>query len=524
MGITEEILSQMPGDILGRLRAADKQWQSLRTETSNVPQVVYQQSQSLGESDWDVVISGGTLGILLAAALQTKGWRVAVLERGILRGRDQEWNISRQELQVFIELGLLSESELEQAIATEYNPARVSFYQGYELWVNNILNIGVDPVFLLETLKQKFLVAGGALFEKTPFETAVVHPDGVWIKAGGNDFKTRLLIDAMGHFSAIAKQARQGKKPEGVCLVVGSCAYGYPTNQTGDLIATFTPIQHQCQYFWEAFPARDGRTTYLFTYVDPHPQRFSLEFLLDEYFRLLPQYQNIELSQLSFKRFLFGFFPSYRDSPLRLPWNRLLAIGDSASAQSPVSFGGFGAMVRHLKRLTGGIDESLKIDALDQNALALLQSYQPNISVTWLFQQTMSVGIGKSAQPNQVNQLMSAVFEVMDKLGEEVLNPFLQDVVQFSALAKTLIRVNPKYVLPILPQIGIYPFVDWSWHYFNLALYSSLSAVGNNLSPIINQFPPRQQFIYQRFLDNWKYGSGKDFHDGQNAEIEQKKI
>ena len=52
--------------------------------------------------------------------------------------------------------------------------------------------------------------------------------------------------------------------------------------------------------FWEAFPARDGRTTYLFTYVDPHPQRFSLEFLLDEYFRLLPQYQNIELSQLTF--------------------------------------------------------------------------------------------------------------------------------------------------------------------------------------------------------------------------------
>ena len=168
-------------------------------------------------------------------------------------------------------------------------------------------------------------------------------------------------------------------------------------------------------------------------------------------------------------------------------------------------------MIRHLKRLTTGIDESLKIDALDQKALALLQSYQPNISVTWLFQQTMSVGIGKSAQPNQVNQLMSAVFEVMDKLGEEVLNPFLQDVVQFGALAKTLIRVNPKYVLPIFPQIGIYPFVDWSRHYFNLALYSSLSVFGSNLSPIISQFPPRQQFIYRRLLDNWRYGSGRDY-------------
>ena len=522
MGITEEILSQMPGEILGRLRAADKQWQSLRTETSSsIPQVVYQQSQPLGECDWDVVISGGTLGILLASALQTNGWRVAVLERGVLRGRDQEWNISRQELQVFIELGLLSEDELEQAIATEYNPARVSFYQGYELWVNNILNIGVDPVFLLETLKQKFLAAGGALFENTPFEMATVHPDGVRVKAGGNDFKTRLLVDAMGHFSAIAKQARQGKKPEGVCLVVGSCAQGYSTNQTGDLIATFTPIQNQCQYFWEAFPARDGRTTYLFTYVDPHPQRFSLEFLLDEYFRLLPQYQNIELSQLTFKRFLFGFFPSYRNSPLRLPWNRVLAIGDSAGAQSPVSFGGFGAMVRHLKRLTNAIDASLKIEALDRKSLALLQAYQPNISVTWLFQQTMSVAVGKSPQPNQVNQLMSAVFQVMDKLGESVLNPFLQDVVQFGALAKTLIRVNPKYVLPLLPQVGAYPFVDWSRHYFNLALYSGLSSFGSTLSPMFEQLSPRQQFIYQRRLDNWRYGAGKDYH--QDANVKEKK-
>jgi lycopene cyclase CruP len=512
MTLTEQILSQLPGDGLGRLRSVDRLWQELRSDTISIPCVIDESRDSLGNLDWDVMICGGTLGILLGAALQKRGWRVALIERGILRGREQEWNISRQELQVFIDLELLSESELETAIATEYNPARVSFFQGHEVWVKDVLNIGVDPVFLLETLKLKFLEAGGLLLEKTPFDSATVHPDGVLIKAGENRLKTRLLIDAMGHFSPIAKQARKGEKPAGVCLVVGSCAKGYPHNETGDLIASFTPILNQCQYFWEAFPARDGRTTYLFTYVDTHRDRFSLEFFMEEYLRLLPEYQNVKLNQLNFERFLFGFFPSYPKSPLHLPWNRMLAVGDSAGGQSPVSFGGFGAMVRHLNRLTIGIEEALQNNLLDRKSLSLLQPYQPNISVTWLFQKTMSVGIDKKVSPNQINDLMSGVFQVMDRLGDDVLKPFLQDVIQFSPLAKTLPLVNPKLVLPMLPQIGITPLLDWSIHYFNLALYSGLYPLGKSLRPLMKNLPSVPQYYYHRWLDTWKYGSGSDYH------------
>ncbi|MDJ0719114.1 MAG: FAD-dependent oxidoreductase, partial [Prochloraceae cyanobacterium] len=310
MTLTEQILSQQPGDVLGRLRSADKLWHNLRNNSLSIPEVVKEKKEYLTNLDWDVVISGGTLGILIGAALQKQGWRVALIERGILRGRDQEWNISRKELEEFIELDLLCDRELETAIATTYNPARVSFLGGKDIWVKDVLNIGVDPVFLLETLKTKFLEAGGNLLENTPFKNAVVYSDGVLIEAGEYQLKTRLFIDAMGHFSPIAKQARVGKKPEGVCLVVGSCAKGYSQNETGDLIVSFTPIQNQCQYFWEAFPARDGRTTYLFTYLDAHPDRFSLEFFMEEYLRLLPEYQKVELSQLKFERFLFGFFPS----------------------------------------------------------------------------------------------------------------------------------------------------------------------------------------------------------------------
>ena len=327
MSLTEKILSQQPDNVLERLRRADKFWSALRSENLDTPEVITTSTECLGKSETDVVICGGTLGILLGAALQKLGWQVSLIERGILKGRKQEWNISRKELETFIELKLLTEAELEQAIATEYNPARVSFQNGREVWVKDVLNIGVDPVYLLETLKQKFIQAGGKLLENTAFQSATVHPDGVVIEAGEQIIKTRLLIDAMGHFSPIIKQIRKGTKPEAVCVVVGSCAKGFPENNTGDLIYSFTPIINYCQYFWEAFPARDGRTTYMFSYLDANPERPSLEYFMEEYLRLLPEYQNITLEQLEFQRFLFGFFSCLQRQSDRGDFRSHLACG-----------------------------------------------------------------------------------------------------------------------------------------------------------------------------------------------------
>jgi lycopene cyclase CruP len=511
MSQTEIVLANLPGT-LESLRKADDLWRSLRTGTLPIPAVV-QDSAGAIDPDWDVVICGGTLGIMIGAALVRQGWRVALVERGQLRGRAQEWNISRQELQVFVELGLLTEGELAQAIATEYNPARISFQPDQEVWVEDVLNLGVDPVRLLETLKQCFLAAGGQLFEQTPFAEAIVHPNGVTVRAGSQELTTRLLVDGMGYFSPIVQQARQGKKPDAVCLVVGSCATGFPENRSGDLIVSFTPVQHQCQYFWEAFPARDGRTTYLFTYLDAHPDRFSLETLFDEYLRLLPTYQGVPLEQLSLQRALFGFFPSYRQ-PLKLEWNRILPVGDSSGAQSPLSFGGFGAMVRHLGRLSAGIQAALQTDRLDRPALDLLQPYQPNLAVTWLFQRTMSVGMNQNVAPDQINQLLAGVFAEMAKLGDPVLKPFLQDVVQFSGLAQTLGKTaiaQPNLVLQVLPQVGVLTLLEWLRHFANLAGYSALYPIGRSLQPWIQTLPPRQQYAWQRWLDSWQYGSGADY-------------
>jgi len=525
MSLFETVRSQMPVEIPSQLERMDKFWFHYRQFDQPIPQIVDTSVEKLKDKDFDVIVCGGTLGIFIASALQQRGWKVAVIEQGILRGRVQEWNISRKELNAFLELDLLTEAELEQAIATVYNPARVGFQGGKDLWVRDILNIGVDPVYLLAILKQKFLDAGGKLFEQTAFQRASTHPNGVSVEiipklenAITERITGRLLLDVMGHFSPIAKQARSqihgNIKPDGICMVVGSCAKGMPEKSYGDLIYSFTPIQNQCQYFWEAFPAKDGRTTYMFTYVDADPQRPSFAQLMEDYLFWLPKYQEIELPQLQFERVLFGFFPSYQNNPLQTPWDRILQVGDSSGMQSPLSFGGFGSMVRHLSRLTDSLDAALQGDWLSQADLRSLQPYQPNLSVTWLFQKSMSVAVNQKIESDRINYLLGVTFTAMEKLGDRVLYPFLQDVVQFVPLAQTMLAMSiadPVLVLKIMQQVGIVTLIDWLKHYLSLGTYSFLNQVSQQVKPAIANLLPEQQYQLQRQIDAWKYGSGGDY-------------
>lgn len=91
-------------------------WNKLRQQNNNnVP------------LDFDVTVCGGTLGIFFAVALQLKGHRVCVIEAGKLRGRSQEWNISRNELMELVDLGILSEKDVEESIQTEFPVCRSGF-------------------------------------------------------------------------------------------------------------------------------------------------------------------------------------------------------------------------------------------------------------------------------------------------------------------------------------------------------------------------------------------------------------
>jgi len=519
-----DLFQTVPGNPWPELQRADRAWSALKHQqpmpfvavggagrgtwaagqAGEIP--VLATTELCGQTDWDVVIAGGTLGILLGWGLRHKGYRVAVLERGALYGRRQEWNISRAELDMLLDLELLTPAELATVIVTAYNPGRIRFYQSQTWEVEDVLNLGVRPDLLLDLLKNKFIQNGGYVGEYQPLKSIKIKGDGVEIQAGELTHKSRLLIDMMGHFSPLTKLARRGQIPDGICLVVGGCAQGFPQREYGDLLVTTTPIINHCQYFWEAFPAQDGRTVYLFTYVDVHPQRPSLTELFEAYLEHLPAYQGVDLGQLSWKRLLFGFFPSYRHSPLGSHWARILPVGDSSGMQSPLSFGGFGTLLRHLPRLLTGIDSALKADALDRQSLSLLQPYQPNLSLTWLFQQVMRVPLDRDLPPNFVNEVLATAFAVMAQAGEHVLKPFLQDVIQLPGLTQTLVgmmRRNPGLIAQVMGHVGVNSLFNWTGHYGMLVLYSWLA----QKSP-----PSASNYEQMRRFEQYYYGSGHDYH------------
>ncbi|CAN1220127.1 hypothetical protein LINPERPRIM_LOCUS1800 [Linum perenne] len=270
---------------------------------------------------FDVVVCGGTLGIFVATALSAKGLRVAIVEKNVLQGRQQEWNISRKELLELVEVGVLTDEDIEQATAVNFNPNRCGFEDKGEIWVENILNLGVSPAKLVDIVKNRFSSLGGVIFEGCTLSIINIYEDIAALQlAEGNILSCRLMIDAMGNFSPVVRQIRSGRKPDGVCLVVGTCAHGFGENSTSDVIyssSSFKKIgDSEVQLFWEAFPAGSGpldRTTYMFTYVQPQPGSPKLEELLESYWDLMPKYQGISLESLEIQRVIYGIFPTYRD-------------------------------------------------------------------------------------------------------------------------------------------------------------------------------------------------------------------
>ncbi|KAL0001638.1 hypothetical protein SO802_015419 [Lithocarpus litseifolius] len=513
------------------LKKLDQLWSGICSAQTVVqePQQIVSSIRGIFDADdkavdtFDVLVCGGTLGIFIATALSSKGLRVGIVERNILKGREQEWNISRKELFELVEAGVLVEDDIEEATAMKFNPNRCGFEGKGEIWVEDILNLGVSPAKLIEIVKKRFISLGGVVFEGYSVSSICIYEDAAVLQlAEGDILSSRLIIDAMGNFSPVVKQIRCGRKPDGVCLVVGSCARGFKDNSTSDVIYSSSSVKKvgtsEAQYFWEAFPAGSGpmdRTTYMFTYVNPQPGSPKLEELLEEYWDLMPHYQGVSLENLEILRVIYGIFPTYRDSPLPAAFNRVLQFGDASGIQSPVSFGGFGSLTRHLQRLVTGIYEAINEDFLDSYNLSLLNPYMPNLSASWLFQRAMSARQQSNVSPDFITELLYVNFQSMQRLGDPVLRPFLQDVVQFVPLAKTLglvMLTKPQLLPSIFKQVGIPVLLDWSGHFFMLGYYTFLSTFANPvIRPLLSSFPSKMNYEWKRRLEAWKYGAGLDY-------------
>ncbi|NJK67592.1 MAG: flavin-dependent dehydrogenase [Microcoleus sp. SU_5_3] len=453
-------------------------------------------------SIYDLIYIGGALGVIHAAVMARLGYRVLLVERMPFGRMNREWNISRDEIQSLIDLGLFTAAEVETLIAREYKDGFNKFFDANNppvarspiLHTPKVLNVALDGEKLLYLAGVKLTEAGGKIWDETEFIRADIEAEKVIFYGCHLPTKSdrtasgRLLVDAMGSASPIAWQLNGGRAFDSVCPTVG-CVIdggfepGVWDADYGDVLYSHGDISRGRQLIWELFPGAGGElTVYLFHYHQVHPENpGSLLELYEDFFTILPEYRRCDLDKLVWKKPTFGYIPGHfstNSTDRAVAFDRLISIGDAASLQSPLVFTGFGSLVRNLFRLTDLLDTALKHDLLSKKHLNQIRAYQSNVSVTWLFSKGMMVPTGRSLPPQRINSILNTFFGILAGEKLVVAETFIKDRTDwltFNRLAVQAAIENPVLLLWILDFVSLGDIWRWLGSYFSFTMLALAS-------------------------------------------------
>src|SRR4028119_1360734 len=443
---------------------------------------------------YDIIEVGGALGVIHAAVMAQLGYRVLLVERLPFGRMNREWNISRDEFQSLIDLGLFTPAEFESVIAREYIDGFNKFFDGNNpphlraavLYTPRVLNVGLDSEKLLQLCGEKLKSAGGEIWDEMEFIRADIEPDQVVVtlqhlpNQSERQVTGRLLVDAMGTASPIAWQLNGGRAFDSVCPTVGAVvAKGFEPevwdSNYGDVLYSHGDISRGRQLIWELFPGADEEITiYLFHYHQVNSENpGSLLEMYEDFFTILPEYRRCDLEKLVWKKPTFGYIPGHFSVGSRdriVAFDRLISVGDAASLQSPLVFTGFGSLVRNLYRLTDLLDIALRHNLLSAKDLNQIRAYQSNVSVTWLFSKGMMVPTGRHLPPEQVNAMLNTFFGLLADEPPAVADTFIKDRfswLTFNRLALKAAWRNPALLPWIWEMAGAKDIFRWLGSYFS---------------------------------------------------------
>jgi lycopene cyclase CruA len=474
----------------------EKRWRESVRNPQQPKQVVFSGSGS-DNPDYDLIYIGGALGVIHAAVMAKIGYRVLLLERLPFGRMNREWNISRDEFQRLIDLGLFTAAEFESLIAREYVDGFSKFFdannplklQSKVLATPTVLNICIDAEKLLRVCGDKLRAAGGEIWDETEFQrvdvssqsaavTATYLPDGSQRVANG-----RLVIDAMGTASPIAWQLNGAGTFNSVCPTVGAAiSKGFAPEvwdaKYGDVLFSHGDISRGRQLIWELFPGDgDEITVYLFHYHQVNAENpGSLLEMYEDFFTILPEYRRCDMEKMEWRKPTFGYIPGHftiGSKDRTIAFDRVLAIGDAASLQSPLVFTGFGSLVRNMPRLTHLLDTALTHDLLTAKDLNLVCAYQSNVAVTWMFSKGMMVPTGQHLPPQRVNVMLNNFFGLLANEAPEIADIFIKDRTDwltFNRLALKAAWQNPALLLWIWQMAGTKDLLRWLVSYFNFTI------------------------------------------------------
>ncbi len=323
------------------------------------------------DTDTDVLLAGGGLSLILAWALARRGIRVVVVERAQAGVGHREWNASDSELRALIAEGLLDETTLQELVAKRYRHGFCRFHGGGSYPVTNVLDVAVDAARLLAMARKQCTLLGVRFMDRARVTGLGPGPHGVSVRVdadgGRSELSARLVLDARGSASPYGGA-------DLVCPTVGGVLRGLREgggpreidSTVGEILVTTEPADEGArQHVWEGFPARTGESTvYLFYYADAGRSTGPtgpLRALYTRFFETLPTYKE---GRAELVRPTFGVIPgASRLGPApRPPHPRVGLVGDAAARHSPLTFCGFGAMLRSVALVRSHVMHALRDD------------------------------------------------------------------------------------------------------------------------------------------------------------------
>jgi lycopene cyclase CruA len=153
--------------------------------------------------------------------------------------------------------------------------------------------------------------------------------------------------------------------------------------------------------------------------------------------------------------------------------DRVLLVGDAAGRHSPLTFCGFGSMIRSFLPVADALRERLDADKLDARALASVWREPPGLAVMGGLTLMMVPGRRPSSDPNSVNQLLDAAFSSLAELGDDLYGAFVRDQIGFSDFMRFMratAKKRPSIYDEVFAQLSKAEIARWSWKLGGLAL------------------------------------------------------
>lgn len=529
--LTVKYFQKMPNGEYDLNRAYwwEKRWREGVNNPQKPRQVIFNQHlEKTVNIDYDIIYIGGALGSIHAAVMAKLGYKVLLIERLPFGKMNREWNISREEMQSLIKLGLFTNAEVETIISREYIDGFNKFFDANNpphlkspiLHTPTVLNIALNSEKLLQLCGEKLIAAGGQIWDETEFIKVDVGNSHINVQVENlpnGDRKQvtgRLLIDAMGTASPIAWQLNGNRAFDSVCPTVGAVIEsgfepGVWDNKYGDVLNSHGDISRGRQLIWELFPGEnDELTIYLFHYHQVNAKNpGSLLEMYEDFFTILPEYRRCDVDKLVWKKPTFGYIPGHfstNGSDRTIAYNRIMSIGDAASLQSPLVFTGFGSLVRNLERLTTLLNVALKHDLLDFQNLNKIRAFQSNIAITWLFSKGMMVPTDKFIAPQTINSMLNTFFGLLAVEPPQIANNFIKDRFSwftFNRLALQAALTNPTLLLWIWQLAGWQDLLRWLGNYVNFTSHTIVKFVLGAWLPQFVKFS--QDWLENRFPSLW---------------------